>query len=153
MGVKNPSTHPHPNSEQEAPTPAQPNSQHMAQSENTSPCEPEEKNTHDYGPNDPDPDLDCYYEPLNPDQQAIHDYEMLLESGEFTEDEISIVPPSPDAWKAFHETLAHMKETAAAEGVPLLPNPLAARLTPPPSAARNKAIGTALPPASLMPGR
>ena len=118
-------------SEQEAFTPAQPNGRFQTQSENKPAHETEEKNTHDYGPNDPDPDLDCYYEPLNPEQLAILDYEMLLESGEFTEDEISIALPSPDAWKAFHEMLAHMKEAAAAEGVPLLPNPLAARLHAP----------------------
>ena len=40
-------------------------------------------------------DLDCYYEPLTPEDQAIFNYQSLIESGEFEESEITFVPPSP----------------------------------------------------------
>ena len=39
-------------------------------------------------------DLDCYYEPLTPEDQAIFNYQSLIESGEFEEGEITFVPPS-----------------------------------------------------------
>ena len=68
---------------------------------------------------------DCYYEPLNPDDEAEFNHQQLIESGEFKEGEIPIVPPSKAAWKAHKVALRHLREIAAAEGVPLLPNPLA----------------------------
>ena len=34
-----------------------------------------EKNIYDYGPNDPDPTIDYYFEPLNPEEQAKFDKE------------------------------------------------------------------------------
>ena len=67
---------------------------------------------------------DCYHEPLNPEQQAIFDYQTQIESGEYKEDEITIRQPTPEDWKAYEQALRHITELAAAEGVPLLPNPL-----------------------------
>ena len=43
----------------------------------------EDKNIYDYNHNDPDPSVDCYFEPLNPEEQALFDYEARLESGDF----------------------------------------------------------------------
>ena len=43
----------------------------------------EDKNIYDYGHNDPDPAIDYYFEPLNPEEQALFDYEARLESGDY----------------------------------------------------------------------
>ena len=40
-----------------------------------------EKNIYDYGPNDPDPTIDYYFEPLNPEEQAKFDKEDRREHG------------------------------------------------------------------------
>ena len=74
---------------------------------------------------------DCYHEPLNPDKQAIFDYQTQIESGEYEEGELTIRQPTPEDWKAYKYALAHITEIATAEGVPLLPNPLADALTMP----------------------
>ena len=74
---------------------------------------------------------DCYHEPLNPDKQAIFDYQTQIDSGEYDEDEITIRQPTPEDWKAYEYTLRQIREIAAAEGVPLLPNPLADTLKMP----------------------
>ncbi len=71
---------------------------------------------------------DCYHEPLAPDLQVIFDHQMLVESGEYEEDEITIHQPTPEDWKAHESALASLRELAAAEGVPLRPNPLADKL-------------------------
>ena len=81
--------------------------------------------------NDNADDLDCYYEPLTPEDQAIFNYQSLIESGEFEEGEISIVPPSEAAHRDYAIALKQIKEAAEAEGVPLLPNPLAGTLRHP----------------------
>ena len=58
-----------------------------------------EKNIYDYGPNDPDPTIDYYFEPLNPEEQAKFDKEDRREHG-LTEDEPatngSASQPSPN---------------------------------------------------------
>ena len=74
---------------------------------------------------------DCYHEPLNPDQQAIFDYQCKIESGEYKEGEIKLRQPTPEDWKSFELDLRRITEIAAAEGVPLLPNPLSATLKMP----------------------
>ena len=74
---------------------------------------------------DPDDTPDCYHEPLNPDDQAIFDYQTQIESGEYKEGEITLRQPTPEDWKAYKYALRHITEIAASEGVPLLPNPLA----------------------------
>ena len=80
----------------------------------------------------PDPDdTDCYYEPLNPEDQAIFDYQTQIESGEYEEGEISITPPSEEARRDYAIALREIKEAAEAEGIPLLPNPLAGTLRHP----------------------
>ena len=47
-----------------------------------------EKNIYDYGPNDPDPTIDYYFEPLSPEQQTKFDEEERREHG-LTEEEIA----------------------------------------------------------------
>ena len=76
-------------------------------------------------------DLDCYYEPLTPEDQAIFSYNSLIESGEFEEGEITFVPPSEAAHRDYAIALKQIKEAAKADGVPLLPNPLAGTLRKP----------------------
>ena len=76
-------------------------------------------------------DLDCYYEPLTPEDQAIFNYNSLMESGDFEEGEITFVPPSEAAHHDYAIALKQIKEAAEAEGVPLLPNPLAGTLRRP----------------------
>ncbi len=81
---------------------------------------------------DTDDKPNCYHEPLNPDDEAAFNYQIRIESGEFKEGEISIVPPSKAAWKAFKVARRQIREIAAAEGVPILPNPLAGTFKRPP---------------------
>ncbi|MCY4579345.1 MAG: hypothetical protein OXD31_09865 [Chloroflexi bacterium] len=76
-------------------------------------------------------DLDCYYEPLTPEDQAIFNYNSLIESGEFEEGEITFVPPSEAAHRDYAIALKQIKDAAKADGVPLLPNPLAGTLRKP----------------------
>ncbi|MCY4577915.1 MAG: hypothetical protein OXD31_02605 [Chloroflexi bacterium] len=76
-------------------------------------------------------DLDCYYEPLTPEDQAIFNYNSLIESGEFEEGEITFVPPSEAAHRDYAIALKQIKEAAKAEGIPLLPNPIAGTLRRP----------------------
>ena len=47
-----------------------------------------EKNIYDYGPNDPDPTIDYYFEPLSPEEQTKFDKEDRREHG-LTEEEIA----------------------------------------------------------------
>ena len=76
-------------------------------------------------------DLDCYYEPLTPEDQAIFNYNSLIESGEFEESEITFVPPSEAAHRDYAIALKQIREAAEADGIPLLPNPLAGTLRHP----------------------
>ena len=87
-----------------------------------------EKNIYDYGPNDPDPTVDYYFEPLNPEEQAKFDKEDRREHG-LTEDEISHqrqpqTQPSPNGAT---DPLAPIKQAAALHNTPIRPNPLAAK--------------------------
>ena len=79
----------------------------------------------------PDDDLDCYYEPLTPAEQAIFNYNSLIESGEPEEGEITFVPPSEAAHRDYAIALKQIKEAAESEGIPLRPNPLAGTLRRP----------------------
>ena len=90
----------------------------------------EDKNIYDYGQNDPDPSVDYYFEPLNPEEQALFDYEARLESGDFPKGEVpkEPPPPPPSAYAEYSDTLRRIKDAAAREGVPVLPNPLAGKL-------------------------
>ena len=90
----------------------------------------EDKNIYDYGRNDPDPAIDYYFEPLNPEEQALFDYEARLESGDYPKGEVPKEPPNPppSAYAEYSDTLRRIKDAAALEGVPVLPNPLAGKL-------------------------
>ena len=88
-----------------------------------------EKNIYDYGPNDPDPTIDYYFEPLNPEQQAKFDEEDRREHG-LTEEEITDFTSMP-APRGMSDPFEQLAQTAAAHNTPILPNPLATeRKTP-----------------------
>ena len=86
-----------------------------------------EKNIYDYGPNDLDPTIDYYFEPLSPEEQAQFDEEERREYG-LTDDEAatngSANLPSPNGTT---DSLAPIKQAATLHGIPILPNPLAAK--------------------------
>ena len=84
-----------------------------------------EKNIYDYGPNDPDPTIDYYFEPLNPQEQAKFDEEDRREYG-LTEEEIAEYSGTPTQ-KAKSDPLEHLTQAATAHNTPILPNPLAAK--------------------------
>ena len=88
-----------------------------------------EKNIYDYGPNDPDPTIDYYFEPLNPEAQAKFDEEDRREHG-LTEEEITGFTSMP-APRGMSDPLKQLAQAAAAHNTPILPNPLATeRKTP-----------------------
>ena len=82
-----------------------------------------EKNIYDYGPNDPDPTVDYYFEPLNPQEQAKFDQEDRREHG-LTEEEIAeysaISTPEGKS-----DPLRQLAQSAAIHNTPIHPNPLA----------------------------
>ena len=82
-----------------------------------------EKNIYDYGPNDPDPTIDYYFEPLSPEQQAKFDKEDRREHG-LTEEEIAEYSGIPTQ-RAKSDPLEHLTQAAATHNTPILPNPLA----------------------------
>ena len=84
-----------------------------------------EKNIYDYGPNDPDPTIDYYFEPLNPQEQAKFDEEDRREYG-LTEEEIAEYSGIPTQ-RAKSDPLEHLTQAAATHNTPILPNPLAAK--------------------------
>ena len=86
---------------------------------------PADKNIYDYGPNDPDPTIDYYYEPLNPEEQAKFDEQDRREHG-LTEEEIADLTNKPTP-RGAADSLSPIKKAAAREGVPIHPNPLAAK--------------------------
>ena len=84
-----------------------------------------EKNIYDYGPNDPDPTIDYYFEPLNPEEQAKFDQEERREYG-LTEEEIAEYS-GISASRGKSDPLKQLTQDAAAHNTPILPNPLAAK--------------------------
>ena len=82
-----------------------------------------EKNIYDYGPNDPDPTVDYYFEPLCPEEQAKFDEKERREHG-LTEEEIADFSGTPTQ-KAKSGTLEQLAQSAAAHNTPIHPNPLA----------------------------
>ena len=84
-----------------------------------------EKNIYDYGPNDPDPTIDYYFEPLSPEQQTKFDEEERREHG-LTEEEIVDFSNMP-APRGMSDPLVQLAQTAAAHNTPILPNPLATK--------------------------
>ena len=84
-----------------------------------------EKNIYDYGPNDPDPTIDYYFEPLSPEEQAKFDKEDRREHG-LSEEEIAEYSGIPTQ-RAKSDPLEHLTQAATAHNTPILPNPLAAK--------------------------
>ena len=84
-----------------------------------------ERNIYDYGPNDPDPTIDYYFEPLNPEQQAKFDKEDRREHG-LTEEEIAEYSGIPTSG-AKSDPLVQLAQAAATHNTPILPNPLATK--------------------------
>ena len=90
-----------------------------------------EKNIYDYRPNDPDPTIDYYFEPLNPEEQTKFDEEDRHEHG-LTDDEAttngSLKSPSQNGTT---DSLTPIKQAAELHNTSILPNPLAAKLKKP----------------------
>ena len=82
-----------------------------------------EKNIYDYGPNDPDPTVDYYFEPLSTEEQAKFDQEDRREHG-LTEEEIADFTTMPTS-RAKSDPLVQLAEAAAIHNTPIHPNPLA----------------------------
>ena len=82
-----------------------------------------EKNIYDYGPNDPDPTIDYYFEPLSKEEQAKFDQKDRREHG-LTEEEIADFTSVP-ASKGKSDPLKQLAQAAATHNTPILPNPLA----------------------------
>ena len=90
-----------------------------------------EKNIYDYGPNDPDPTIDYYFEPLNPEEQAKFDEEDRSEHG-LTDDEPATNPgANPPSTNGATNSPAPTKQAAALHNTPIHPNPLAGKLRAP----------------------
>ena len=85
-----------------------------------------EKNIYDYGPNDPDPTIDYYFEPLNPEEQAKFDQEDRREYGLTDDDESTNGSVNPPSSNGATDALAPTKQ-AAAHNIPIHPNPLATK--------------------------
>ena len=92
---------------------------------------PNPKNTYNYTKSDPDPEQDGYYEPLSPEDQALFDYHTKIESGDYEEGEIQPRPVTEADRLGYQAMLKWIHETAAAEGVPVLSNPLSGTLKHP----------------------
>ena len=84
-----------------------------------------ERNIYDYGPNDPDPTIDYYFEPLSPEEQAKFDKEDRREHG-LTEEEIAEYS-GISASRGKSDPLEHLTQAATAHNTPILPNPLATK--------------------------
>ena len=84
-----------------------------------------ERNIYDYGPNDPDPTIDYYFEPLNPEEQTKFDEEDRREHG-LTKEEIADFSNMP-APRGMSDPLVQLAQTAATHNTPILPNPLATK--------------------------
>ena len=84
-----------------------------------------EKNIYDYGPNDPDPTVDYYFEPLSKEEQTKFDQEERREHG-LTEEEIADFSSMP-APRGMSDPLVQLAEAAEAHNTPILPNPLAGK--------------------------
>ena len=82
-----------------------------------------EKNIYDYGPNDPDPTVDYYFEPLSTEEQAKFDKEDRREHG-LTEEQIAEYSAIPTQ-RAKSDPLAQLAQSAAIHNTPIHPNPLA----------------------------
>ena len=75
----------------------------------------------------------CYFEPPSPEVQAIFDHQTRIETGGYPQGEIpdEPPPPPPNAQATFEADPKRIREAAARDGVPVLPNPLADRFKRP----------------------
>ena len=86
-----------------------------------------EKNIYDYRPNDPDPTIDYYFEPLNPEEQAKFDEEERREHGLIDHEPPTNGSANQLSSNAATDSLTPIKQAAALHGIPILPNPLAGK--------------------------
>ena len=86
-----------------------------------------EKNIYDYGPNDPDPTIDYYFEPLTPEEQAKFDEEERREHGLIDHEPATNGSANQSSRNAATDSLAPIKQAATLHGIPVLPNPLAGK--------------------------
>ena len=86
-----------------------------------------EKNIYDYGPNDPDPTVDYYFEPLSPQEQAKFDKEDRREHGLTDDEPATNGSPNRPSPNRTADSLAPIKQAAALHNTPIRPNPLAAK--------------------------
>ena len=110
------------------PIPSNEDAPAIAGAENTEAVE--EPAHYEYGPSDPDPTVDYFYEPLSPEDQAKFDEEDRREYGIFEEESAENEATGP-ALRGVSGRLAHIKEAAAIHGTPVLPNPLAQKVKKP----------------------
>ena len=95
-----------------------------------------EKNIYDYGPNDPDPTVDYYFEPLNPEEQAKFDKEDRREHG-LTEEEIAEYSSMPTPRGKSDPLSAARPSRRQPTTPPSTPTRSPPSAKPPPSAAPN----------------
>ena len=111
-----------------SPIPSKEDTPAKAGAENTEAVE--DPTYYEYGPSDPDPTVDYFYETLNPEDQAKFDEEDRREYGIFEEESTENKATGP-ALRGVSDRLAHIKEAAAIYGTPVLPNPLARKVKKP----------------------
>ena len=95
-----------------------------------------EKNIYDYGPNDPDPTIDYYFEPLNPEEQTKFDEEDRREHG-LTEEEIADFSTMPHAERACQTRSSSSPKPPPPTTPPSSPTRSPPNAKTPPSAAHN----------------
>ena len=83
-----------------------------------------EKNIYDYGPDDPDPTIDYYFEPLNPEEQAKFDKEDRREHGLIDDEAATNGSANSPSQNATTDSPTPIKQAAELHGIPILPNPL-----------------------------
>ena len=83
-----------------------------------------EKNIYDYGPDDPDPTVDYYFEPLNPEEQAKFDKEDRREHGLIDDEAATNGSANSPSQNATTDSPTPIKQAAELGGIPILPNPL-----------------------------
>ena len=83
-----------------------------------------EKNIYDYGPNDPDPTIDYYFEPLSPEEQTKFDKEERREHGLIDDEAATNGSANSPSQNATTDSPTPIKQAAELHGIPILPNPL-----------------------------
>ena len=83
-----------------------------------------EKNIYDYGPNDPDPTIDYYFEPLSPEEQAKFEKEDRREHGLIDDEAATNGSANSPSQNATTDSPTPIKQAAELGGIPIHPNPL-----------------------------